>query len=94
MPLAVSDSACEVIKQLLDMAEAGPGRAIRLVPDGLGNFGFALDGWTESDQIVEYAGATIMVIESPISEDLSDYVLDAVRIPEGWTFSMRRDLGR
>jgi len=88
MALTVTEQACAELKRMLGSADHEPEQVIRLAPDRPGNYSLTLDTEQEGDQAVEHEGATVLVIESALSERLSGATLDVRQTPEGPSLSL------
>lgn len=83
MSLAITDQASAVLKQVLDSVEREPEQVLRLVTDQQGSLNLALDSEREGDQVVTHLGDVVMVIETPLSEQLSDSTMDVKSTDQG-----------
>ena len=78
----VSESACEMIGQLLVDVDAGDDAVVRIVPGESGLF-LAVDKVQADDATYEYEGKTVLVVSRILAELLNDQTLDVVDTPEG-----------
>lgn len=85
MALAVTEKAAEALKETLGSVDHEPDQVLRLVPSATdqAELGLALDQTREGDQVVEYEGSAVLVLESSVSESLSASTLDVKEGPEG-----------
>lgn len=83
MSLAVTEQAGAVLKQVLNSVEREPEQVLRLVTDQQGILNLALDSEREGDQVVTHEGDVVMVIEAPLSEQLSGSTMDVKSTAEG-----------
>lgn len=91
MPLKFTDRAREALAALLDSEEHEPGHLIRMVSDIYGGFHLVYDERKETDQVVEFEGRPILVIDASISEHLVEHIkgdtLDVEMTDDGPTLS-------
>ena len=71
----------------MDAEDHEPGQVIRLVSDMFGRFHLVFDVPKEGDQLVEYEGFLVLVVEASISSHLPDHIggdtLDVEESQEG-----------
>mgnify|MGYP001299190497 CR=1 FL=1 len=67
-----------------------PGRKLAVKPEwtGPGDFGVVIDESGEEEQLVEFNGQTILVVDSDLAGHLADSVLDFINSPEGPRFTL------
>jgi Fe-S cluster assembly iron-binding protein IscA len=89
MPLNVTERAAEALYKTLEDVDRDPSQVLRLVSqaDGLS---LALDEQREDDQVIEYQGSAVMVLEPIISEQLSGVTIDYADTPEGGRLTIQR----
>ncbi len=80
--LSVSESACEMIGQMLVEVEAGEGFVVRIVPGENGLF-LAVDQIHQGDAIYSYEGKPVLAVSQILAELLDDQTLDVHETPQG-----------
>ena len=74
MPLKFTDRAREALAALLDSEEHEPGHLIRMLSDIYGGFHLVYGERKDTDQVVEFEGRPILVIDASISEHLVEHI--------------------
>ena len=74
MPLKFTDQAREALASLLDTEEHEPEHLIRMLSDIYGGFHLIFDERKETDQVVEFEGRPILVVDAAISEHLVEHI--------------------
>ena len=78
--MELTDGAKEELKRILDGKNLEPGRFLRLaIPpswDGEGDFGIVVGPEGHADEVVEYGGAKLLLMESVVAERLKSAVFD------------------
>ena len=67
MALSVTERAAEALHNTLESIDREPEQVLRLVPQSEG-LGLALDEKREDDQVIEYEGEAVMVMEPAIGD--------------------------
>jgi Fe-S cluster assembly iron-binding protein IscA len=83
--LQITDGAKAELKRLLETSVDWPGARLRLMDRGGGGLGLGVDIEAESDEIIEYEGARILVIGTELSSRLDRILLDIDATPQGVT---------
>lgn len=90
--LTVTDSAKEELMRVLETTSLAEGKYLRLATPpvwvGDGDFGVVIDEPGNHDQVVEFEGTTVLLVDYGLGEHLSTSVLDFVDSPEGPRFSL------
>ena len=81
--VSVTESACRELKRMLSEKVDWPGARLRLVDRGQGNIGLGIDIELSGDQVVEYEGTKVLVIEPELATNLKGITLDVDDTPEG-----------
>ncbi len=93
MSLTVTDRAAAALKETLDSLDHQPEETLRLVPrtanGTTSELGLALDESRDGDQVVDYDGETVMVIDDGLSEALSAATLDLEEGPQGPALTLK-----
>jgi len=74
--LTVTERAKEELKEILLAGSRGPEDRLRLALAGPGHVGVVLDREREGDQVVEYKGSKVLVVEARLAEALDPATLD------------------
>ena len=81
--VSVTEGACRELKKILSEKVDWPGARLRLVDRGQGNIGLGIDIEQAGDQVVEYQGTKVLVIEPELATSLTGITLDIDDTPEG-----------
>ena len=90
MALTVTEQATAALKELLEVQDHESEQVLRLLAESEGIHGLQLDVPREEDQIVEYDGEAVMVLDPALSDDLTGNVLDLKETPSGASLTMYR----
>ncbi|MFQ6030070.1 MAG: hypothetical protein ACE5Q6_21565 [Dehalococcoidia bacterium] len=90
MTLAVTEQAAAVLQGLLEQQNPEADQVLRLIYNTEGNVQLALGTEREDDQVVDYLGKTVMVIEPLISDHLSGSTLDLQETSSGMSLTLYR----
>lgn len=74
MPLKFTDRAREALGSLLDEEGREPGQLIRMLSDIYGHFHLVFDERKETDQVVEFEGRPVLVIEASVSDHIVEHI--------------------
>ncbi|NOX56230.1 MAG: HesB/YadR/YfhF-family protein [Planctomycetes bacterium] len=80
--LTVSESACELIGQLLIEVQATEGFVVRIVPGETGLF-LAIDQIHPGDATYEHEGKPVLAVSQILADLLEDQTLDVQDTPSG-----------
>lgn len=90
--LTVTDSAKEELQRTLERTSLAPGKVLRLTTPpawtGPGDFGVVIDASGEDEHLVEFHGATVLVVDSDLADHLTDSVLDFIDSSDGPRFTL------
>jgi Fe-S cluster assembly iron-binding protein IscA len=81
--IGITERAKEELKELLDKNSNNPQARLRLTANDEGKLGLGIDVEKPEDEIVEYQGANLLVVEPGLSEKLNKFALDVVDDDEG-----------
>ena len=81
--VSVTEGACRELKRMLSEKVDWPGARLRLVDRGQGNIGLGIDIELSGDQVVEYEGTKVLIIEHELATNLKGITLDIDYAPEG-----------
>ena len=84
-PLSVTGRATSALKDMLDGMAHEPGQALRLALGSGGGMTLVLDTERAGDNVVSHEGEPVLLIDSPVPEDLQGSTLDISEKPEGST---------
>jgi hypothetical protein len=73
--LSVTNAACDYLKNALEQSHAPDGAAVRIVPKG-NALTTTIDTMHEGDSIVERDGRLLLLLDSGMSDSLSERTLD------------------
>ena len=79
----VTENAKKELKELLDKSVDNPEACLRLRAGDDGKLGLGIDIEKPDDEVLEYEGSKLLVMESSLSEQLQDAALDVVEDEEG-----------
>lgn len=78
--VTVTDSAKEELKRRLDIHNLPPGKYLRLATPpvwvGEGDFGIVIDETKDGDQVVDFQGSDVLLVDAGLADRLSDSVFD------------------
>ena len=81
--ISVTERAKQELKRLLTTSVNWPGARLRLMDRGQGNLGLGIDIETPDDQVVEYEGEKLLIVESSLAASLKRVTLDVNDTPKG-----------
>ena len=81
--VSVTEGACRELKRMLSEKVDWPGARLRLVDRGQGILGLGIDIELSGDQVVEYEGIKVLIIEHELATNLKGITLDVDYTPEG-----------
>ena len=81
--VSVTEGACRELKRILSEKVDWPGACLRLIDRGQGIIGLGIDIEIPGDQVVEYEGARVLVIEPELATNLTGITLDIDDTPAG-----------
>jgi len=79
----VTERARQELKRLLFAKVDMPQARLRLIPDGQGELGLGIDIESPGDEIVEYKGSRVLVVEHGLADSLKGVILDVDDTPQG-----------
>ncbi|UCG54838.1 MAG: hypothetical protein JSV32_01065 [Dehalococcoidia bacterium] len=74
--LSVTEGACRELKRMLSEKVDWPGARLRLLDRGQGILGLGIDIELSGDQVVEYEGTKVLIIEPELATKLKGITLD------------------
>jgi hypothetical protein len=86
--LAVTESAREVLEQILANSDPAQEQALRLTRNGDDEFGLALDEERTGDQVVTNGTQPVLLVEDALADELHGVMLDATQMPDGPSLRM------
>ena len=90
--VTVTDTAKGELRRILETTSLETGKYLRLaippVWQGEGDFGIVIDGEGGADQVVDFGGTRILLVESELADSLSKAVLDFKDSPQGPRFTL------
>ena len=81
--ISVTEGACKELKRILTNKVDWPAAGLRLIDRGQGILGLGIDIELSSDQVVEYEGIKVLIIESKLAANLKGVTLDVDDTPDG-----------
>jgi Fe-S cluster assembly iron-binding protein IscA len=79
----ITERAKRELKRLLDAKVDWPGARLRLMDRGQGKLGLGIDIEAPGDQIIEYEGTRLLIIEPELANNPKVITLDVDDTPEG-----------
>jgi Fe-S cluster assembly iron-binding protein IscA len=79
----VTEQAKKELKELLDKNVDNPEACLRLKTNDDGKLGLGIDVEKPDDQVLEYEGSKLLVMETGLADKLKDAALDVVDSEEG-----------
>ena len=79
----VTERAKQELKRLLVDHVDWPGARLRLMDRGNGRLGLGVDIEAPDDEIIEYEGTKLLLIDPGLATDLRDITLDVDDTPDG-----------
>lgn len=79
----VTERAKQELKRLLTASVDWPGACLRLMDRGQGKLGLGIDIEAQDDQVVEYEGAKLLIVEPRLASNLKRVTLDVDDTTEG-----------
>lgn len=79
----VTEQAKVELKKLLTSSVDWPGARLRLMDRGQGRLGLGIDIESENDQVVEYEGAVLLIVEDELASKLERLTIDVDTKAEG-----------
>ena len=86
--LAVTESAREVLEQILANSDPAQEQALRLTRNSNDEFGLALDEERSGDQVVTNGVQPVLLVEDALADELHGVMLDATQMPDGPSLRM------
>ena len=81
--IEVTDRAKQLLKNTLSENVDTPQAGIRLVARGEGQIGLGIDVENPGDQVVEFEGSKVLIVEKNLAEALTGITLDVEDTEEG-----------
>ena len=81
--VSVTEDAFRELKRILSDRVDWPGAGLRLIDRGHGVLGLGIDIQLSGNQVVEYEGTKVLIIESKLAANLGEITLDVDDTPEG-----------
>ena len=83
MMIYVTEQAKQELKKLLTVSVDWPGACLRLLDRGHGNLGLGIDIKSPEDEIIEYQGDALLLVEPALASSLQLITLDVDDTPVG-----------
>ena len=81
--ICVTERAKQELKKLLTTSVDWPGARLRLIDRGQGRLGLGIDIEAPGDQVIEYEGAVLLIVEPGLASNLKQITLDVDDTPIG-----------
>jgi Fe-S cluster assembly iron-binding protein IscA len=81
--LAVTERAKEELKRMLSAKADNPQAGLRLVPSSPGTWALIIDIEMPDDQVIEYEGSKVLLVEQALAASLEGVTLDVQDTAEG-----------
>ena len=79
----ITEQAKQELIKILAKKVDWPGARLRLMDRGKGKLGLGIDIEAPGDQVIEYQGNKIMLIEPELANNLKGIILDVDNTPQG-----------
>ena len=79
----VTERAKQELKRILTRNVNWPGARLRLIDRGRGKLGLGIDIEVPGDQVIEYQGDKILLVEPALASNLKAITLDVDNTPQG-----------
>jgi Fe-S cluster assembly iron-binding protein IscA len=79
----VTERAKQELKKLLTISVDWPGACLRLIDRGQGKLGLGVDIKMDDDQVVEYEGQTLLLVDPELASGLHLITLDVDNTDKG-----------
>ena len=79
----VTEQAKQELKKLLNVSVDWPGACLRLLDRGHGNLGLGIDIKSPDDEVIEYQGNALLLVERALASSLQLITLDVDDTPVG-----------
>ena len=90
--MTVTNRAREELKRIVETKGLDPGKFLRLatppVWEGEGDFGIVIDEERHADQVVDFQGSVVLLLDPSLEEQLPKAVLDFKESPGGSRFTL------
>jgi Fe-S cluster assembly iron-binding protein IscA len=86
----VTDRAKTYLMESVPSQIDAPGVCVRLAANSPGELVLVPDTEKEDDEVVELEGATVLLIDGPLSSQLSGTTIDCVESPRGAQLTIQR----
>jgi Fe-S cluster assembly iron-binding protein IscA len=81
--IKVTERAKQELKRILADREGNSEGSLRLLVSSPGEFGLSTDMEMSGDQVVEYEGVKVLLVEKLLADSLDEVTLDIEDTPEG-----------
>jgi Fe-S cluster assembly iron-binding protein IscA len=79
----ITEHAKEELNRLLIAKVDWPGALLRLLDRGKGKLGLGIDIQKPGDEVIEYEGKRLLLVEATLAANLEDITLDVDNTPDG-----------
>ena len=79
----ITEHAKEELNRLLIAKVDWPGALLRLLDRGKGKLGLGIDIQKPGDEVIEYEGKRLLLVEATLAASLEDITLDVDNTPDG-----------
>ena len=87
--IAVTDEAKQELKKILAENAQDPGQVLRLAANEEGQLGLVMDNFEEGDEVIEWEGARVLVVDGHLSSHLEGISLEVEDGPEGRELALK-----
>ena len=81
--IKITERAKQELRKLLSKKVDWPKACLRLVDRGQGKLGLGIDIEARGDQIIEYEGVKVLMVEPELASNLKEVTLDVDDTPNG-----------
>ena len=79
----ITERAKQELRKMLVKKVSWPGARLRLIDRGQGNLGLGIDVEAPNDQVVDYEGLKLLIVEPSLASNLRHITLDVDDTPDG-----------
>ncbi len=92
--IGITERAKDVLLDLREsIAIADPDAALRLAANDAGQLEISVDVERDGDEVLEYEGATLLLIADAVSHRLTGSTIDCTETPAGFQLTVNRSRG-
>jgi Fe-S cluster assembly iron-binding protein IscA len=89
--IGITDDAKKELKKIIAENAGDPGMSLRLAASEEGQLGLVMDTQLPGDEVVEYDGTKVLLVEEHLSTHLGGISLEVQDTPEGPMLMLRQE---